>query len=826
MSPSHNRKPSSRTSQASAGSVSSIGMGNVGGQQPLPKKLEAKYISLRSHNASQERTKAAYDCIVYMLYCTQHDKIALNQVDGETYWFPFITRDGRTWKTAMNAGLQSLLEKREGDGTVVRAANTDDTNLYTLELFRLQSIDQSWSERWTQFVAIRHCTNTCEPGGSSANLVWLSATELINNCDGVFWGPEFRQHFTRFRNQPDDLYKLHVVEQSVDPVGHYLCNCNSTDLMGLLLYNITLDQLYELYDAFLWHSYPAHHMSLPSFRIFLLKMGFSAKDAGVKSMFSSSDETAPALTGAIFRACLHRPKRNDKIVGEYIDFHDLVYALMAMDPNTATEKPRIRFLFSLYDEDGNGTLSGSKLARFSSDVAYSGSNLPHSLSLSDFTSVIESYKGNYPAIEKLCRLPQSVFTVLVNAKAKASSELASNSAKVASSSSATNNKAKKRRERCLCPTCRVKKLDYSKHCVTINASGRCVEPKIILNCDNPTLRTDLRGLTRHSMECALNTNSIGNLFFDHIRAGRPLALEQAAEQQDFFDRFKDLCDQLAMFVKKERKIVKSQSPAVIVGDLNGHLSSLLSLENNYWKTMPILGDNLIFLGNYSGHNFNTTTSLEVLAYLFSLKYLSPNKVILLRGVQETKAFNERTLLVECRARLGEELGVTVWKLINEIFLQLPVVAIVNECIYCASSGIPKDSGRIRLENMFEGLTKDNILFEQVGKNTPDLTTDGAAGAHRGKDPLFKHNTQVPNAFTFSQVAFKDFLKVNQFHYMIRSNEAIGDGFRVNFGRKMITVVSDNLADGETVNKTAVVLVTHSRGRIQIEYFKVTPTTTQ
>src|SRR5699024_939017 len=121
---------------------------------------------------------------------------------------------------------------------------------------------------------------------------------------------------------------------------------------------------------------------------------------------------------------------------------------------------------------------------------------------------------------------------------------------------------------------------------------------------------------------------------------------------------------------------------------------LLALEGNYWKMMPILGDNLIFLGNYSGHNSNSTNCLEIIAYLFAIKYLSPNKVILLRGVQETKAFNERTLLVECRARLGEDLGSTVWNMINEIFLQLPVVAIVNESIYCASSGIPKDSGRI------------------------------------------------------------------------------------------------------------------------------------
>lgn len=813
---SHSRKPSSRSSVSSAGSVASVGMG--GGQQAMmPQKLEAKYISLRSQNGSQERTKATYDCVAYLLYCTEHDKMAVSQVDGEVYWFPFITRDGRTWNTAMLAGLQLMLEKRDGDGALVRPANLEDANLYTLERFRLQTVDQNWSERMTQFVAIKRCDKTCESKGGGSNLLWLSATELIANCDSVFWGPEFRQDFTRFREHADKLYQLHVVEQCIDPVGQHLWECNSSTLMGILLSNVLPTQMYDLYEAYLWHNYPAHHMSLASFRIFLLKIGFSAKDAAVKSM-ATDEATAPVLTAAIFRACLQRPERDERIVGDYIDFHDLVYALVAMDPNTPTEKPRIRFLFSLYDNDNSGTLSGDKLARISADVAFTGT-LPRSITLSELTALVEASKGSLPAIESLCRLPKSVFCRLAEAKSKASSEQASNSAKAAKSSSAAKNKAKEQRERCLCPTCRVKKLDFCKHCVTIETMGRCVEPKIILNCDNPTLRTDLKGPTRHSMECAFNPNSIGNLFFDHIRARRSLALDQSAEQQDFYERFKYLCDQLAMFVKMERKIVKCQSPAVIIGDLNGHLDSLLGLENLFWKAMPILGDNIIFLGNYSGHNNNSNSScLEVIAYLFSLKYLSPNKVILLSGVQESETFNERTLLLECRARLGEELGTTVWGMINDIFLQLPVVAIVNETIYCASSGIPKESNKHRLGKMFEGLSKDNSLFQQVARNLPDLTTEGVTlkgAGHQGKEPLFKPSTQLPNAFTFSHMAFKDFLKMNQFSFMIRSNEVITEGFRVDFGRKMITLVSSSLVDGETVNKTAVIMVTHPRGRIQV-----------
>lgn len=785
-------------------------MGTGAQQTMMSQKLEAKYISLRSQNGSQERTKATYDCVAYLLYCTEHDRMAVSQVDGELYWFPFITRDGRTWNTAMLAGLQAMLEKRDGDGALVRPANLDDANLYTLERFRLQTLDQNWSERMTQFVAIKRCERACESKGAGGNLLWLSATELIANCDTVFWGPEFRQHFSRFREHADKLYQLHVVEQCIDPVGQHLWECNSSTLMGLLLTNVLPTQMYDLYEAYLWHNYPAHHMSLPTFRIFLLKMGFAAKEAGVKSM--ATDEAS--LTAAIFRACLQRPERDERIVGDYIDFHDLVYALVAMDPNTATDKPRIRFLFSLYDTEATGTLTGDRLARISADVAFTGT-LPRSLTLNEFTGIVEASKGSHPAIESLCRLPKSVFSRLAEGKSKASSEQASNSAKAASSSSAAKNKAREQRERCLCPTCRVKKLDFSKHCVTIDTMGRCVEPKIILNCDNPTLRTDLKGPTRHSMECAFNPNSIGNLFFDHIRARRPLALEQAAEQQDFYERFKYLCDQLAMFVRMERKIVKCQSPAVIIGDLNGHLDSLLMLENHFWKAMPILGDNIIFLGNYSGHNNNSTSCLEVIAYLFSLKYLSPNKVILLSGVQETEAFNERTLLLECRARLGEEVGTTVWNMINDIFMQLPVVAIVNETIYCASSGIPKDSNKHRLAKMFEGLPKDNSLFQQVARNLPDLTTEGVTGKGAGKESLFKPSTQVPNAFTFSHVAFKDFLKMNQFSFMVRSNEVISEGMRVNFGRKMITLVSNSLADGETANKTAVIFVTHPRGHIQV-----------
>lgn len=327
------RKPSSRTS---AGSVASVGMGTERPPNSAQvRQLDAKYISLRAHNASQERTKATFDCVVYILFCPTHDKIAVTQVDNDVYWFPFVCREGRTWKAAMQEGLQSLLETRDADGSVVRSMKLDASH-YTLEMFRLQSVDLKWSQRMTQFVSIQVCNKTCEPNN---NLIWLSATELMAKCDAVFWGPECRKHLTRFREHGDKVHQLEVVEQTTESVIQNICSSNSLDHLGMLFQscNLGADQLCELYEAYLWHVYPANCMSLPSFRVFLRKNDFSCKSSGCKT----TDEDQ--LTEAIFRACQQRSKRTSK--GDYIDFIDLAYAIVAMDPKTPTEKPRIRFLF-------------------------------------------------------------------------------------------------------------------------------------------------------------------------------------------------------------------------------------------------------------------------------------------------------------------------------------------------------------------------------------------------------------------------------------------------------------------------------------------------
>src|SRR5699024_603739 len=96
-------------------------------------------------------------------------------------------------------GLQILLDRRDSDGSVVRSAKMD-ASLYKLELFRLQGIDLAWNQRMTQLVSFRTCSKICEPAN---NLIWMSTSELIANCDKIFWGPEVQLNYNRFRDQAD-----------------------------------------------------------------------------------------------------------------------------------------------------------------------------------------------------------------------------------------------------------------------------------------------------------------------------------------------------------------------------------------------------------------------------------------------------------------------------------------------------------------------------------------------------------------------------------------------------------------------------------------------
>jgi hypothetical protein len=116
------------------------------------------------------------------------------------------------------------------------------------------------------------------------------------------------------------------------------------------------------------------------------------------------------------------------------------------------------------------------------------------------------------------------------------------------------------------------------------------------------------------------------------------------------------------------------------------------MEKLLWQSFPIISANYVFLGNFVDFG---KWGLESCIYLFALKIIAPNKLMLLRGNHEVRQIQIKcTFQKECLHKYGDKLGQKVWELINAVFDKLPLSVIIDESIFCSHSGIPKSSFKV------------------------------------------------------------------------------------------------------------------------------------
>lgn len=198
---------------------------------------------------------------------------------------------------------------------------------------------------------------------------------------------------------------------------------------------------------------------------------------------------------------------------------------------------------------------------------------------------------------------------------------------------------------------------------------------------------------RYSLEYAFSISSVPNIFLDLVRdfhyhkSSQLTGLMSQAEDRSTFAKYlRILCTELAGLLQPQLKLIKINAPCVVVGDIQGNLNDLLRMEKMFFQSFPVIPENLVFLGNYSGEY---PYGVECLIYLFSLKMSAPNKVFLLRGTRELGEEDSMVLKKECIKKYGDALGKDIYGLFHNIFVLLPAAAIVDETILCVHSGLPK-----------------------------------------------------------------------------------------------------------------------------------------
>ena len=192
---------------------------------------------------------------------------------------------------------------------------------------------------------------------------------------------------------------------------------------------------------------------------------------------------------------------------------------------------------------------------------------------------------------------------------------------------------------------------------------------------------------------------------------RPIDKLEYLHSTKFATDLLQICGRVRKTFENEARCLSLPSPCYVLGDIHGNMEDLKFFADNLWKLgMNLSAGKFLFLGDYVDRGL---LGLECVAYLFSLKILSPQKVFLLRGNHETRDVNgwiehygDRSFLYQCTLRFGEELGNQIWEQVNQVFDRLPLAAVIDNEIFCVHGGFPRPSQEM-MDNYLKSAATSN-----------------------------------------------------------------------------------------------------------------------
>ena len=272
-------------------------------------------------------------------------------------------------------------------------------------------------------------------------------------------------------------------------------------------------------------------------------------------------------------------------------------------------------------------------------------------------------------------------------------------------------------------------------------------------------------------------------------------------------KFKFRREHIIALTKACQEVVSSQpivlrlnTPIKVFGDIHGQYDDLMRFFE-FWgepSEEPGSGDinsiDYLFLGDYVDRGIY---SLETICLLMALKIKYPDKIHLLRGNHEDHLINSTFgFYEECEARLSDDSmceELNVFKVINEFFEYLPLVAIIENEIVCVHGGIGSSFNEIEeVEKMqrpipvvHEAITKQDQIVMDILWSDPTDNDD-----EKGIQPnVVRDSKSYGNIVKFGPDIVQNFMEKNNVHMIIRAHECVPDGFERFSEGNLITVFS-------------------------------------
>lgn len=242
---------------------------------------------------------------------------------------------------------------------------------------------------------------------------------------------------------------------------------------------------------------------------------------------------------------------------------------------------------------------------------------------------------------------------------------------------------------------------------------------------------------------------------------------------------------------------------------NNNINNNVINDNNNEK------DICLFLGDYVDRGY---FSVEVVAFLFAMKILFPERIILLRGNHESADVNSTVISYDCFldscVRLyGEGYGTFIKNSVQWVFNFLPFAASIDNQIFCVHGGLPRllsvDPACDVIEKIKAlPLPWDGIFTSEMNNENPPRTIEELflgydllwSDPYRGEEddektkegfPVgFRYNSRGYPSVTFDKTALKNFFERTGFTHIIRAHESSSKfGVDVKDDARVLTVFS-------------------------------------
>ncbi|KAG5509644.1 hypothetical protein JKF63_06349 [Porcisia hertigi] len=297
-------------------------------------------------------------------------------------------------------------------------------------------------------------------------------------------------------------------------------------------------------------------------------------------------------------------------------------------------------------------------------------------------------------------------------------------------------------------------------------------------------------------------------------------------QADLFnkDYISKLCAAATAVLAKEPTLlmleVLAHDTLVVVGDIHGQFQDLYTsvLCQQYDQRRCNLDGRdrrFLFMGDYVDRGPH---SLEVVLLLLALKVEYPTLVYLTRGNhEEEKTSRVYGFLTEAIASLGSTAGTAVWNAINQVFLDLPLAAIVQTPymrFFVSHGGLSPalqtvdQVARIERHAYSVGeLTKeDHDIVDGLLWSDPCTTAGLFAASSRGC------------GWNFGPAASSAFCSKNKFNFICRAHEVAMDGYFWTHNDRVVTVFSAPNYCGINNNRGAIMVVSGEANKPSFEQY--------